>query len=94
MFFFFLFLMSAHKFTNCRYHSESGWQTLLEVMVEHYGLEVDQASITIFVCLIPVIMDACVKLWVRFFRLLYSNTRIIHAWIVCYGGTCYLLGLY
>ncbi|KAH6817290.1 CemA-like proton extrusion protein-like protein, partial [Perilla frutescens var. frutescens] len=45
------------------YHSESGWQTLLEVMVEHYGLEVDQAAITIFVCLIPVIIDACVKLW-------------------------------
>ncbi|PIN00804.1 hypothetical protein CDL12_26689 [Handroanthus impetiginosus] len=45
------------------YHSESGWQTLLEIIVEHYGFEVDDASITIFVCLIPVIMDACVKLW-------------------------------
>lgn len=45
------------------YHSESGWQTLLEIIVEHYGLEVDQAVITIFICLVPVIMDACVKLW-------------------------------
>lgn len=45
------------------YHSESGWQTLLEVIVEHYGLEVDQSAITIFICLIPVIIDACVKLW-------------------------------
>ncbi|TQD87305.1 hypothetical protein C1H46_027136 [Malus baccata] len=45
------------------YHSESGWQTLLEIFVEHYGLEVDQSAITIFICLIPVIMDACVKLW-------------------------------
>ncbi|XP_050218533.1 chloroplast envelope membrane protein [Mercurialis annua] len=45
------------------YHSESGWQTLMEVIVEHYGLQVDQAAITIFVCLIPVIIDACVKLW-------------------------------
>lgn len=45
------------------YHSESGWQTLLEVLVEHYGIEVDQAVITIFVCLVPVIIDACVKLW-------------------------------
>ncbi|KAJ9689166.1 hypothetical protein PVL29_014696 [Vitis rotundifolia] len=45
------------------YHSESGWQTLLEVVVEHYGLEVDQSAITIFVCLIPVVIDACVKLW-------------------------------
>ncbi|KAG6431604.1 hypothetical protein SASPL_109683 [Salvia splendens] len=47
------------------YHSESGWQTLLEVMVEHFGLEIDSNSITIFVCLIPVILDACVKLWVH-----------------------------
>ncbi|KAL0346839.1 UNVERIFIED_CONTAM: Chloroplast envelope membrane protein [Sesamum calycinum] len=45
------------------YHSESGWQTLLEIIVEHYGLEVDQSAITIFICLIPVVMDACVKLW-------------------------------
>ncbi|OWM89233.1 hypothetical protein CDL15_Pgr010520 [Punica granatum] len=46
------------------YHSESGWQTLLEIIVEHYGFEVDQSAITIFVCLIPVVIDACVKLWV------------------------------
>ncbi|TYI24664.1 hypothetical protein ES332_A05G000400v1 [Gossypium tomentosum] len=45
------------------YHSESGWQTLLEIIVEHYGLQVDQSAITIFVCLIPVVIDACVKLW-------------------------------
>lgn len=45
------------------YHSESGWQTLLEVLVEHYGLQVDQAAITIFISLVPVIIDACVKLW-------------------------------
>ncbi|KAL2481897.1 CemA-like proton extrusion protein-related [Abeliophyllum distichum] len=45
------------------YHSESGWQTLVEVIIEHYGLEVDQAAITIFICLVPVIIDACVKLW-------------------------------
>ncbi|XP_050374214.1 chloroplast envelope membrane protein [Argentina anserina] len=45
------------------YHSESGWQTLLEIFVEHYGLQIDQSAITIFICLIPVIIDACVKLW-------------------------------
>lgn len=45
------------------YHSESGWQTLIEIIVEHYGLVIDQAAITLFVCLVPVIMDACVKLW-------------------------------
>ncbi|XP_044472040.1 chloroplast envelope membrane protein-like [Mangifera indica] len=45
------------------YHSESGWQTLLEIIVEHYGLEVDQSAITIFICLVPVVIDACAKLW-------------------------------
>lgn len=45
------------------YHSESGWQTLLEIFVEHYGIDVDQSAITIFICLIPVVIDACVKLW-------------------------------
>ncbi|KAF5198181.1 Chloroplast envelope membrane protein [Thalictrum thalictroides] len=45
------------------YHSESGWQTLVEIFVEHYGFEIDEAAITIFICLIPVILDACVKLW-------------------------------
>lgn len=47
-----------------RYHSELGWEALIEVIVEHYGLEVDQSAITIFICLIPVVIDACVKLWV------------------------------
>ncbi|MFS7918597.1 putative chloroplast envelope membrane protein, CemA [Helianthus anomalus] len=47
------------------YHSESGWQTLLEIIVDHYGFDVDHSAIIIFVCLIPVVIDACVKLWVR-----------------------------
>lgn len=47
-----------------RYHSESGWHTLAEVVLEHYGLEVDQAAITIFVCVFPVIIDVFVKIWV------------------------------
>lgn len=60
-----LFMACApFQLVTCRYHSESGWQTLLEVIVEHYGVEVDQSAITFFVCLIPVIIDACVKLWV------------------------------
>ncbi|KAL5079909.1 hypothetical protein RYX36_008330 [Vicia faba] len=45
------------------YHSETGWYTLIEMIVEHYGLEVDMSAITIFVCLVPVTVDACVKLW-------------------------------
>ncbi|XP_021278497.1 chloroplast envelope membrane protein isoform X1 [Herrania umbratica] len=57
----FLIILSTDIFLG--YHSESGWQTLLEIIVEHYGLQVDQSAITVFVCLIPVVMDACVKLW-------------------------------
>ncbi|XP_020527102.1 chloroplast envelope membrane protein [Amborella trichopoda] len=45
------------------YHSESGWQTLIEIILEHYGLEVDQSAITIFISVVPVVIDACVKLW-------------------------------
>ncbi|KAF9616767.1 hypothetical protein IFM89_032320 [Coptis chinensis] len=55
------------------YHSESGWQTLVELIVEHYGLEVDQAAMTIFVCTVPVVMDACVKLWVFSLILLWAG---------------------
>lgn len=54
----------------CRYHSESGWETLLEIIMEHYGLEVEQSTITIFICLVPVVIDACVKLWVSSLLLL------------------------
>lgn len=45
------------------YHSESGWQVLIDVILDRYGLEVDQAAITVFICTVPVIVDACVKLW-------------------------------
>lgn len=59
----------------CRYHSESGWQTLVEVLVEHYGFEVDQSVITIFICLVPVIIDACVKLWVC--SIIHSDSYVV-----------------
>ncbi|XP_020699175.1 chloroplast envelope membrane protein isoform X1 [Dendrobium catenatum] len=45
------------------YHSESGWQALIEIILDHYGLEVDQAAITIFISTFPVFIDASVKLW-------------------------------
>lgn len=47
-----------------RYHSESGWEALVEAILEHYGLDIDEAAITVFVCFVPVVIDACVKLWV------------------------------
>eukprot|EP00249_Psilotum_nudum_P021818 c28264_g1_i1 orf=214-2259(+) len=46
------------------YHSESGWETVIEMFLEHYGFEVDQASIYLFVAIVPVTIDACFKLWV------------------------------
>ncbi|KAK1316175.1 Chloroplast envelope membrane protein [Acorus calamus] len=45
------------------YHSASGWQALLEILLERYGFEVDQAAVTIFICFVPVVVDACVKFW-------------------------------
>ncbi|KAJ8477598.1 hypothetical protein OPV22_021325 [Ensete ventricosum] len=60
------------------YHSESGWQALIEIILEHYGLEVDKAAITIFVCSVPVVIDACVKLWLfRFLPRLSPNVSNI-----------------
>lgn len=50
------------------YHSELGWETVIELFLSHYGFEADQASIYIFVAIVPVTIDACFKLWVfRFF---------------------------
>ncbi|CAM6105166.1 unnamed protein product [Calypogeia fissa] len=46
------------------YHSESGWETVIEILLDHYGLEVSQGSIYIFVAIVPVTIDACFKLWV------------------------------
>ncbi|XP_078166276.1 cemA-like proton extrusion protein-like protein [Carex rostrata] len=45
------------------YHSESGWEALVEVLLERYGIEVDKAAIYIFIGVVPVIVDAFVKLW-------------------------------
>ncbi|KAG5596241.1 hypothetical protein H5410_037473 [Solanum commersonii] len=45
------------------YHSEYGWTTAVEMLVEHYGIEVDRSAITIFVCIVPVVTDTFVKLW-------------------------------
>eukprot|EP00271_Cylindrocystis_brebissonii_P019993 TRINITY_DN6408_c0_g1_i1.p1 TRINITY_DN6408_c0_g1~~TRINITY_DN6408_c0_g1_i1.p1 ORF type:complete len:487 (-),score=93.17 TRINITY_DN6408_c0_g1_i1:320-1780(-) len=46
------------------YHSAFGWETLIELFLEHYGLETDEASIYIFVATVPVTLDTCFKLWV------------------------------
>lgn len=35
------------------------------MVLDRYGLQADQASIYIFVAIVPVTIDACFKLWVR-----------------------------
>ncbi|KAL9263605.1 DAY-LENGTH-DEPENDENT DELAYED-GREENING 1, chloroplastic-like protein [Drosera capensis] len=59
------FLIIVFADISLGYHSEMGWRAFCEILIEHYGLEVDDAAITIFVCFFPVAIDACFKLWVR-----------------------------
>ncbi|RAL48185.1 hypothetical protein DM860_005609 [Cuscuta australis] len=46
------------------YHSAVGWEALVDVILEHYGLEVDEAAIIIFVGIVPVAIDAYIKYWI------------------------------
>eukprot|EP00897_Mesotaenium_endlicherianum_P001227 jgi/Mesen1/1131/ME000123S00296 len=46
------------------YHSQSGWETVIELFLDHYGLESDISAIHLFVAIVPVTIDACFKLWV------------------------------
>ncbi|CAI5975861.1 unnamed protein product [Closterium sp. NIES-65] len=47
------------------YHSESGWETVVEMFLDHYGLVADQNSIYIFVAIVPVTIDSFFKLWLH-----------------------------
>lgn len=58
----FLLILATDIFLG--YHSESGWHTLIEMLLEHYGLMADETAITVFICTVPVSMDVCFKLWV------------------------------
>ncbi|GAB2222901.1 hypothetical protein Drorol1_Dr00017032 [Drosera rotundifolia] len=57
------FLIIVFADISLGYHSEMGWRAFCEILIEHYGFEVDDAAITIFVCFFPVAIDACFKLW-------------------------------
>lgn len=76
-------------FYPCRYHSESGWQTLVEIILEHYGIAADESAIITFVCVVPVFMDACVKLWVCSVQ--FSCTRLIV--LISYSLLCNKINL-
>ncbi|CAI7830188.1 unnamed protein product [Closterium sp. NIES-54] len=47
------------------YHSESGWETVVEMFLDHYGLVAEQNSIYIFVAIVPVTIDSFFKLWMH-----------------------------
>mmetsp|Transcript_16844 Transcript_16844/g.53382 ORF Transcript_16844/g.53382 Transcript_16844/m.53382 type:complete len:89 (+) Transcript_16844:114-380(+) len=46
------------------FHSEAGWQTVLNMGAEHYGVHADHAATTLFISTVPVTMDAIFKFWV------------------------------
>ena len=45
------------------YHSEEGWLTAIDLIVRHYGWEVDMEPRYIFTAIVPVTLDACFKLY-------------------------------
>ncbi|CAK8533843.1 unnamed protein product [Lathyrus sativus] len=46
------------------YHSEIGWRAMIETIAEHYGLEVDQPALTIFIGTFPIFTDVLIKFWI------------------------------
>eukprot|EP01023_Acetabularia_acetabulum_P050217 TRINITY_DN5411_c0_g2_i2.p1 TRINITY_DN5411_c0_g2~~TRINITY_DN5411_c0_g2_i2.p1 ORF type:complete len:424 (-),score=97.23 TRINITY_DN5411_c0_g2_i2:773-2020(-) len=46
------------------YHSEEGWTAAINLFTEHYGQEVEEESIVIFVGIVPVVLDTFFKLWI------------------------------
>ncbi|KAJ3693479.1 hypothetical protein LUZ60_008959 [Juncus effusus] len=45
------------------YHSEEGWDAVIEMFLERYGLEVDRDVISIFIFTVPVVVDTFFKFW-------------------------------
>ncbi|CAG9467682.1 unnamed protein product [Pedinophyceae sp. YPF-701] len=45
------------------YHSEEGWLTLIDLIVRHYGWEVEMEPRYIFTAIVPVTLDAIFKLY-------------------------------
>ncbi|KAK9917370.1 hypothetical protein WJX75_003623 [Coccomyxa subellipsoidea] len=58
------FLIIASTDILLGYHSEEGWTAAIHLLTGHYGLEVEEAPIYIFVAIVPVTMDAFFKLWI------------------------------
>eukprot|EP01025_Chloroclados_australasicus_P055420 TRINITY_DN6706_c0_g3_i2.p1 TRINITY_DN6706_c0_g3~~TRINITY_DN6706_c0_g3_i2.p1 ORF type:complete len:407 (-),score=51.85 TRINITY_DN6706_c0_g3_i2:879-2099(-) len=46
------------------YHSEEGWTAAINLVSEHYGQEIEEEQIIIFVGIVPVVLDTFFKLWI------------------------------
>ncbi len=46
------------------YHSEEGWTGFIELVTGHYGIELDEAPVVIFVGVVPVAIDVLFKYWI------------------------------
>ncbi|KAI8471925.1 MAG: CemA family-domain-containing protein [Monoraphidium minutum] len=46
------------------YHSEEGWTGLIDVVLGHYGIEVEEKEIVLFVGIIPIAIDVFFKYWI------------------------------
>eukprot|EP00879_Flechtneria_rotunda_P020537 GHRR01021609.1.p1 GENE.GHRR01021609.1~~GHRR01021609.1.p1 ORF type:complete len:124 (+),score=30.77 GHRR01021609.1:225-596(+) len=46
------------------YHSEEGWTGFLDLVLGHYGIEVEEENIVLFVGIIPIAIDVWFKYWI------------------------------
>eukprot|EP00775_Hariotina_reticulata_P008706 gene8706-8887_t len=46
------------------YHSEEGWTGFLDLFLGHYGIEVEEEDIVLFVGIIPIAIDVLFKYWI------------------------------
>ncbi|KAK1274795.1 hypothetical protein QJS04_geneDACA004170 [Acorus gramineus] len=69
----------------CRCHSEFGWQALIEIILEHYGFEVDQAAVIIFFVLLQLLLHCSFDvLLFKFFPRLSPIVANIFLEMKCY----------
>lgn len=69
------------------YHSSDGWITFVEIFFNRYtvsGAEENEAFISLFVAVVPVVADVAFKFWVyKYLRKLSPGTQIIMAEMEC-----------
>ncbi|KAK9808357.1 hypothetical protein WJX73_005703 [Symbiochloris irregularis] len=58
------FLIIASTDILLGYHSEEGWTAAIRMLTRHYGYDVDNGPIFVFVAIVPVTLDAMFKYWI------------------------------